>query len=58
MPTYIYLCGTCGSRLTERASAPQSPDCPACDTPMRRDWKGEGVNVAISNLKQAREAGK
>lgn len=65
MPTYIYRCKGCGVPVETGALAP-SPDSEGgefrhlvgdevCGV-FRRDFRAEGAGIAISNLRQEREA--
>lgn len=58
MPTYLYVCKHCGKRESHTALLADGNMCPrdTCTGEMRRDWKGEGANVATASLKAEREA--
>lgn len=55
MPTYLYVCPICGHQEEHAVPLAVGNLCPDCEyADLRRDWKSEGANVNIANLKAAR----
>jgi hypothetical protein len=56
LSTYCFVCRNCGTRFTANTRAPEIPYC--CDEPvLSRDYRGEGVGIAVAGLRAEREAG-
>lgn len=61
MATFLFRCGTCGTRFnaaTPDLSGETLLPCIVCMSfDLKRDWRGEAVGVNVGNLKREREGG-
>lgn len=55
MATYLYRCTTCNQRLSVDFMLPEDEASHCQEHDVKRDYRGEGVGIAIANLKQERE---